>query len=131
MKTKTFLVSIFTFFFLISCNNDPIESALRETSNSINKTCPLTVDQWTTLSNTMTLGKSITYNYLVDSSVFQEFQITQDEWSKQQEIITINLYCTNPDMVFFRDNNIDVSWSYIDFDGNMIDKFTADPSKCN
>jgi len=129
MKISKLLLFFFSFF-IISCNNNSTEEILRKTSNSMNKNCPQIIDKYTTLNNITTYGKNFIYNYYIDVSMFNDFKISKNDWTEEQELILTNFYCTDPKFVFFKEKNVNVTWSYIDLNGSSIGEIKLNQSSC-
>ena len=116
---------------LISCNNvNSLHKELIKMSNDLNKDCPWVIDEYTTLSSTVVVNKSFMYIYKVKYGLFEEFGITKSDWKKNQNTIIKNIYCTDPDMLWFKSNNIPVTWSYEYLDGSHIGKITIHSDDC-
>ena len=133
MKNIYSLLSITLFTVLISCNSsNSIESQLMTMASDLNKNLPMEVDSYTTLSGTTVVGENeFMYVYKVKLGFFDDYNISQSEWLSNQTKNTTNIYCTNEDMKWFKDNNVTVTWSYDFTDGTYIDQVSVSPNDCN
>jgi hypothetical protein len=133
MKNIYSLLAITLFTVLISCNNsNSIESQLMTMASDLNKNLPMEVDSYTTLSGTTVVGENeFMYVYKVKLGFFDDYNISQSEWLNNQTENTTNIYCTNEDMKWFKDNNVTVTWSYDFTDGTYIDQVSVSPNDCN
>tara|TARA_B110000238_G_scaffold180590_1_gene204716 strand:+ start:116 stop:517 length:402 start_codon:yes stop_codon:yes gene_type:complete len=133
MKNIYSLLAITLFTVLISCNNsNSIQSQLMTMASDFNKNLPMVVDSYTTLSGTTVVGENeFMYVYKVKLGFFDDYNISQSEWLSNQTENTTNVYCTNEDMKWFKDNNVTVTWSYDFSDGTYIDQVSVSPNDCN
>ena len=117
---------------LFSCNNsNSIQSELMSIANDLNKNLPMAVDSYTTFSGATVVGDNeFMYVYKVKLGFFDDYNISQSEWLSSQTENTTNVYCTNEDMKWFKDNNVTVTWSYDFSDGTHIDKVSVSPNDC-
>ena len=114
---------------MISCDNS-MNKLLRDTSNEMNKTCPMVIDEYTTLMNTGVINESLMYNYKINKDFFNDYDISKSQWEKNQVNQLTNFYCTDPDFKLFKDNNVNVIWKYSDWDGFPIDKIEINSNDC-
>ena len=100
-------------------------------SNDLNKNLPMAVDSYTTLTGTTVMGTNeFMYLYKVKLGFFDDFNVSKSDWLANQTQNTTNIYCTNADMQWFRDNNVTVTWSYEFTDGTYIDQVSVSPNDC-
>lgn len=133
MKNLYNILIIILITALFSCNSsNSIKSELMSIANDLNKNLPMAVDSYTTLSGTTVVGENeFMYVYKVKLGFFDDFNISQSEWLSNQTENTTNVYCTNEDMKWFKDNNVTVTWSYDFTDGTYIDQVSVSPNDCN
>jgi len=71
-------------------------------------------------------GRRFTYLYVSG--------VPAREWTTEMKVhskrIALNDYCTNPNMVVFRDYQVTVSWQHSDREGRHIMTNTATPGDC-
>jgi hypothetical protein len=131
MKTKYSLMlnvvaAIFISIFLNACGNK-IEDQLKEAANELNKSCPMMVDSETRLDNAMTFsGNEFQYNYTL-------INITTEDIENEQIVevlkpLLLNNVATNPDLHFFRENDIIMTYYYKDKNGNFLAKIPITPT---
>ena len=133
MKNLYNLLFIILIIGLFSCNNsNNTQSELYTMSNDLNKNLPMAVDSYTTLTGTTVMGTNeFMYLYKVKLGFFDDFNVSKSDWVTNQTQNTTNIYCTNADMQWFRDNNVTVTWSYEFTDGTYIDQVSVSPNDCN
>ncbi|ABQ06763.1 zinc ribbon domain-containing protein [Flavobacterium johnsoniae] len=103
-----------------------MDKQLTEFANEFNKTCPMSVDQYTTLKNISVLpDKTIQYNYVLVGITKEQVQV--DTVKKYIFPQVLQYAKTHPDMKFFRDNDITLNYSYADKTGAFITKYTVTP----
>ena len=106
-----------------------------KTASEINASCPIMVDQDTRLDNTIALpGNTFQYNYTLmhfapinNSDIDLELELEKFRKVFENQIL-INVK-TNPDLKFFRDNEVTMNYYYKDKKGNFITKIIITPDQ--
>ena len=102
------------------------DKQLVQMSNELNKNCPIMVDQFTRLDNTLVLpNKTLQYNYTLVETAKAEFNL--DTVRKYVEPDIISNVRTNPDMKFLRDKNVSFNYNYRDKNGEFVWKLAISP----
>lgn len=126
-------VIIFFFFFIqrIILHKAMSESmvlnvVLVEAAKNVNKTCPFMIDQETRLDNVTVLPDNILqYNYSF-MTINRETADLEELKNNLQKNLTNNIR-TNPDMQFYRDNEISFNYSYRDAAMNHLFTISITP----
>ncbi len=106
------------------------DKILVNTASEINKTCPLQVDQYTRLDNTVALpNNTFQYNYTLINTSKSEVNI--DTVKKYIEPDIINNVKTSPDLKLFRDNHTTMVYNYRDKNGEFVHKIVITPEMYN
>jgi len=107
-----------------------IDKVLINTASEINKTCPAMVDQYTRLDNTVALPNStFQYNYSIINNDKTEMNL--DTAKKYVEPVLLNRVKTDPDLKFFRDNDVILIYNYRDRNGVFVVKYSITPEMYN
>ena len=133
MIKKTFsILSIITLvLMMISCNNNSLRKELLQMSNDANKDCPMVIDRYTTLTSTVVIDNSFMYVYKVQQGLLDELGLSKSYWKENQTQNIRNIYCTDPDMLWYRMNKVPVIWSYEYQDGTFLGKIEITTDDCN
>jgi hypothetical protein len=100
-----------------------MDKQLVEIANQLNKTCPMRVDQYTTLKNVVALpNKTLQYNYILTKS-----QVNTDDAKKSFFPTILENVRTNPDMKLFRDNEVTLKYYYSDKSGEYVMEYKILP----
>lgn len=114
----------------LTSKQSDFDKVLIQTSNEINKSCPMLVDQETRLDNTDVLpGKTLIYNYTLLN--LEKSQISVDTIKKYVDPTILNLVRTSPDMQVFRDNETTFKYLYKDKIGAFVYELTITPEMYN
>ncbi|MPT35154.1 MAG: hypothetical protein E2604_08695 [Flavobacterium sp.] len=120
------IVFIAIFFAVHNLMKPSLESYLTTVSHEINKQCPIPVDRETRLDNSMVLpNKVFQYNYTLIN--LNKEQVDIDQAQKVIEPNLISNIKTNPDMSYFRDNKVQIIYSYRDKTGVFLFKIRITP----
>jgi hypothetical protein len=127
---KTFLgfvVGFIVMFFLTqSLFKSSIDKKLVEVANEINKTCPVRIDEYTTLKNVAALpNKTVQYNYILEGITKAEVKI--DTVKKYVFPSVLENVRTNPGLKLFRDNKITLNYYYVDKNGVFVTEYKVKP----
>lgn len=118
------LVLVQQFFF----NAPSLDKTLMKVASEVNKTCPMMVDKETRLDNTVALpDKIFQYNYTLVNMVKDSINV-QDLKNYLEPNVTNNMK-TNPDMKFYRDKKITMTYYYKDKNGVFVIKIAVTPDK--
>lgn len=99
-------------------SNSKIDPVLVEVANSLNKTAPMMVDQYTRLDNTIVLPKrSLQYNY---SIMVKKQEVNIEEVRKTLTPNILNNIKTNPQMQELRDYDVTFNYNYKDINGKFL-----------
>lgn len=122
-----FVVGFVIMFFVTQSLFKPsIDKQLTETANEINKSCPMRVDQYTTLKNAVALpGKTIQYNYILEGITKAEIKL--DTVKKYVFPGVLENVKSNPQMKSFRDNKVTLNYHYTDKNGDFITEYIVKP----
>ncbi|NVK24285.1 MAG: hypothetical protein HWE10_05110 [Gammaproteobacteria bacterium] len=101
---------------------------LRQSSNDLNKTTPLMVDQETQLDSTYVLPNKFVYKYTLISYMRENLDAEKFYNTILQQVTAY--VCSSPDMQFFVDNNVDVGYSYYDMDNVYITEAVVKTADC-
>lgn len=111
---------------MIFFNPPPYNNELARVSNKLNERCPIMVDDDTRLDNTMVLPSGILeYNFTLLNTVYDS--IVTDSLKTLLKPILENNYLTNPDLEYYRKNQITLAYNFKDKLGSYIIKFIIDP----
>lgn len=102
------------------------DKQLAEFANEFNKTCPMNIDEYTTLKNVVALpDKTIQYNYILVG--IKKAEVKLDTVKKYVFLGVLQNVKTNPDMKLFRDNKITLNYCYSDENGEFVTKYVVRP----
>jgi len=133
MKKIFSILSVVTIVsMMISCNNNnSLRKELLQMSNDTNKDCPMVIDRYTTLTSTVVIDNSLMYLYKVQQDLLDDLGFSKSYWKESQTQNIKNIYCTDPDMLWFRMNKVPVTWSYEYQDGTSLGKIEITTDDCN
>lgn len=132
---KNILIIIILAITSIGCVNnksekkEKFEDVLFETSNALNKRCPMIIDANTTLQNTVVLSdNTLQYNYRFDFLIDKnDIKSIKSEMHKN----LFNQYSTDPKMKIFRENNVTMRYNYIDKNNEFTFVIIVKPEEFN
>ena len=129
MIKKIFIPILFLSILLSQTKTDQsIKDLVKDLNDSFD--LPVRVDQYTTLLNVNGDDGIVTYYFSLDNDMFDDFNISRSQWKENQTSILKNVYCRDPSMEFFRENNVKMVHIYLELDGShkheIISKY-----KCN
>ena len=133
MKKIFSIISVVTLVsMMMSCNNNnSLRKELLQMSNDTNKDCPMVIDRYTTLTSTVVIDNSLMYLYKVKQDLLDDLGLSKSYWKESQTQNIKNIYCTDPDMLWFRMNTVPVIWSYEYQDGTSLGKIVITADDCN
>jgi hypothetical protein len=104
------------------------DKVLMQVASELNKTCPIMVDEYLQLDNSIALpGNVFQYNYTLVDIIKSDVNI--DTLKKYFEPSIITNIRTNPDLKFFRDNKTTMAYYYKDKNGEFVYKFSVTPDQ--
>lgn len=102
------------------------DKVLMQLASELNKTCPIMVDEFTRLDNSIALpGNIFQYNFTLVNTIKSE--VIPDTVKKYLEPSIISNIRTNPDLKFFRDNKTTMAYFYRDKNGEFVYKLFVTP----
>jgi len=131
MKTKSIFKGIFGVIMMLTISltfiqcDSAVDKVLKQTSDEMNKQCPMTLNEIVRLDNTEALpGKILKYNYTItDASNFDAAQV------KEAGIpMAKNLIKTNAQMEPLRKLEVTFRYYYKDNDGKELLTYDITPS---
>jgi hypothetical protein len=102
---------------------------LMEKSSELNQNCPYMVDENTRLDGSVSYENTFEYKYTLLS--IDKDDVDVNELNNYLKPRIINGVSTNPDMFFFRENNMDISYYYKDKNGFFLTKIIVTPKDYN
>jgi len=109
--------------------SQPVDKVMMEVASEINKSTPIMLDACTRFDNSIALPSNIfQYNYTL---ICLEKDSIEDivELERTVEQNLTNLIRTDPEMKYFRDNNIIVNYNYRDLNGIHLFKISITPDQ--
>ncbi len=121
------IVGVLLSFFITGYFFNPsIDSKLVDFSNEFNKNCPMNIDQFTRINNTVVLpNKTIQYNYTLLG--ISQADVQYDIFEETLFPRLLETVKTNPDLKLFRDNDVSLKYYYADEAGTFITSYTVTP----
>ncbi len=130
IKLKGILCSALVAFVAIGCaKNDLVYKEVAKASEEMNKQCPMVIDADTRLDNTTVTDNPVklTYNYTVvtvdKKTISPQLETVKEAMIKN----TQNTVDTNPQMKFYSDNKVALTYSYKDKNGEFLFDYTITP----
>lgn len=128
-KILGFVVGFFVMFYIsqyfFSSSKD-IDKQLSIVSSQINKNCPIVVDQYLTLDNTMTYpNRTLQYNYSIVE--YDKSEINLDTVKKYIFTGILENIKSNPDMNELKANKVIFNYYYKDKNGEFVTKYVVTP----
>ena len=130
MKKSLLILSIvFSSILITQCDSDKkaINKKLTEMASNLNESAPVMLDDFTRFNNaTVTSDNVFQYNYTVLNTQNPDSLIKEVESSL---IKNIKLeFDTNPQLLFFKENNISIDYVYNDENNQVIRRIQIDSS---
>ncbi len=114
------------FFITQSLFKPSIDKQLADFANEYNKTCPVTIDEFTTLKNVVALpNKTVQYNYSLIG--ISKAEVKLDTVQKYLFPSVLQNVKTNPGMKLFRDNKVTLNYYYSDKNGEFVTEYVVTP----
>lgn len=122
-----FIIGFVVMFFVTQSLFKPsIDKQLVEFANEFNKTCPMNIDEYTTLKNVVALpNKTIQYNYVLVG--IAKADVKMDTVKKYIFPGILQNVKTNPGMKLFRDNKVTLNYYYSDKNGEYVTEYIVKP----
>jgi hypothetical protein len=129
-KCKGFLFSALVAFTVVGCTNNAVFTEVAKASEEMNKRCPMVIDADTRLDNTTVTDNPVklVYNYTV---VTAEKKAVEPQLATVKEAMrtrTENSVNSSPELKFYRDNEVPLTYSYKDKNGEFLFDFTITPT---
>ena len=120
-------------FLTILLSQTKINQTIKDITKDLNDLLdlPAEVDKYTNLLTVNGDDGIVTYYYLMDNDIFDDFNISRSLWKENQTTGLNITYCSDPTMVFFRENNIKVLSIYLESDGSHKHEIISNNNKCN
>jgi hypothetical protein len=130
MKKSLLILSIvFSSILITQCDSDKkaINKKLTEMASNLNESAPVMLDDFTRFNNaTVTSDNVFQYNYTVLNTQNPDSLIKEVESSLIKNIkLEFN---TNPQLLFFKENNISIDYVYNDENNQVIRRIQIDSS---
>ncbi len=130
MKKSLLILSIvFSSILITQCDSDKkaINKKLTEMASNLNESAPVMLDDFTRFNNaTVTSDNVFQYNYTVLNTQNPDSLIKEVESSLIKNIkLEFN---TNPQLLFFKENNISIDYVYNDENNQVILRIQIDSS---
>jgi hypothetical protein len=109
--------------------NASIHSQLETFSKSFNNTAPTMIDAQTRLeSSTVPTDNKIIYKYTIvnNNSIAENQAILANLYP-----VKLSAYCKQPDIGWYRDNNVPMVWNFYSPNNQFIATYEADNAKCS
>ena len=124
---KIFLPAILLFSFqTFALTNAEVRDAIEYQMGSV--TLPMQVDQATKMTDVYVSTRGIVYEY--------DISIDQDALGDISTTLTnikngsVQMYCNNDAMAFYKSNNVDAFYIYYDVSGNLVGLFRVSNFDC-
>ena len=136
IATRNSITAIFMFLatsmLVIGCvSKDDYYNELVKVSQSMNKTCPVKIDDNTQLDSTSVIKSPLTLKYYY-TAVALDLATTDIDLNDVKKVVqdaSQKNYNTVESMKSFRDNNILLQYYYLDNKGKFMFDFTISPKK--
>ncbi|RKR09239.1 hypothetical protein C8C83_0859 [Flavobacterium sp. 90] len=121
-----FIVGFAVMFFVTQSLFKPsIDKQLTEIANEMNKSCPIRVDEYTTLKSVVALPeKTIQYNYILGLT---KAEVKLDTVKKYIFPGVLQNVKNSPEMKPFRDNKVTLNYHYTDKNGDFVTEYIVKP----
>lgn len=101
-----------------------VDNQLKKIAEEANETSPKLLDQWTRLDSCEAIpNKNIRYYHTVSGVVISDTTLFKSNLKPQ----IVSVAKTNPDMKFFRENDVTMQYQYNDESGNYIFSIIISP----
>src|SRR5690606_8073142 len=124
------VVGFFAMYFLVQSffnNDNSIDKEMKAIADELNKTCPVQVDEYTVLENTVALpGKVFQYNYKLIS--LDKSEVNLDTVRKYVYPGILENIKTNPSMEPQRKRDVTFKYCYKDKNGAFVDQYVVKPN---
>ena len=124
------VVGFFAMYFLVQSffnNDNSIDKEMKAIADELNKTCPVQVDEYTVLENTVALpGKVFQYNYKLIG--LDKSEVNLDTVRKYVYPGILENIKTNPSMEPQRKRDVTFKYYYKDKNGAFVDQYVVKPN---
>lgn len=130
MKIQKLILLILLPLNVFGQSQSEINKVLRDMADEMNRSLPMAIDNYTTVTNVYGGMNKVIYNNQLDKRLFTDYDMNKTDWLDTQTVIITNQFCTDPSMKTFRDLGIDVSWRYTDLYGIFMGQVNLNNSDC-
>lgn len=127
------VVGFFAMFFLVQYflkNDNSIDKEMQVVADELNKSCPMQIDEYTVLENTVALpGKIFQYNYKLIN--LDKTEVNLDTVRKYVYPGILENIKTNPSMEMQRKFEVTFKYYYKDKNGAFVDEYVVKPHDYN
>ena len=106
-----------------------VEQQLQDVSNQLNKSLPKTLDEHTR-QDTTAVGPGRRFTHFYTLKKIAPGSLNGESLRKMVQPSMAAAYCTDPGMIYFRNNNVTVTYSYRDASGAYVTRFDLSPKDC-
>ncbi|MBL7215360.1 MAG: hypothetical protein ISS71_06755 [Phycisphaerae bacterium] len=106
-----------------------VNAMLKNTSEKLNKQCPIKIDKYTTALGALPFDRKVIYRYQLDINKLIEdsnTDLTTLENTIKQNMITN--FRSNPSFDTFKKHDVEMEYQYTDLDGKFLFKFVINKS---
>ena len=102
------------------------DKAMMQAASELNESCPIMVDRETRLDNAVAMpGKVFQYHYTLVNMLLADIDVATLTSNLTPQLI--NNVKTNPDLKAYRDNEVTMSYTYKDANGEFVAKISVTP----
>jgi dihydroneopterin aldolase len=133
-KSKSLFFGILVAFAVTGCSKDAkVYNEVVKASEEMNKKCPMVIDADTRLDNTAATDNPITLTYNYTAVTVEKKDVDPEVTNIKAAMIksTQNNIDTSPAMKFYRDNHVNLKYSYKDKNGKFLFDYTITPKETN
>jgi hypothetical protein len=131
MKKLLFILLLTIPFVGFGQTKQELNKKLSELSNEMNKTCPMVVDECTTLISTYGGMGMIMYHVRVETKCLTDLNMSPNEWAISKSGVIKTFFCTDPSFQTFRDFGIKMIWKYSDINGKFLSRIEVTNEDCH
>lgn len=111
-----------------STSEPTVYEQLQYTANTLNASMPQMIDEETRLDSTYAEPTGFGYKYTMIN--YSAADLDLDKFTQVMVDQITPTVCTNPDMEYFREHNLLVTYNYVGKDNEFVSKIVVDTSKC-
>lgn len=126
MKQDLLYIILFIGIIIFPGCTGSIDSQLKKLSEEANTKCPRILDQWTRLDSCATFpNQTIRYYHTLSEVTITDTTLFKSQLQPQ----IISSVKTNPDMKFFRENNVTMQYEYRNQTGKYLFSVIIEPKE--